>query len=116
MRSIRLDAWEFESSCSEEALELDISRRVAGQYASLAEFALEFGLTWESDQTPMPLSSLRQCAMVCAHLRDACTAGSGGGGAIPSLAGSSSGMERGAFVDKHRRILSALPMVYHCLD
>ena len=70
MRSIRLDAGEFESSCSEEALQLDISRRESGQHASLAEFASELGLTWESDLAPVLLSSLKQCAMVCGHLRE----------------------------------------------
>ena len=70
MRSIRLDAWEFESNCSEETLALDISRRDSGQYSSLAEFAQELGLTWAPEQLSVPLGSLSQWGMVCAHLRE----------------------------------------------
>ena len=70
MRSIRLDAWEFESSCSEEALEMDISRRDSGQYSSLAEFAQELGLTWAPEQLSVQSGRLSQWGMVCAHLRE----------------------------------------------
>ena len=70
MRSIRLDAWEFESSCSEEALEIDICRRDSGQHASLPEFARALGLAWEPEQPSVPLRSLSQCAIVCGHLRE----------------------------------------------
>ena len=70
MRSIRLDAWEFESNCSEETLALDISRRDSGQYSSLAAFAQELGLAWAAEQLSVQPGRLSQWGMVCAHLRE----------------------------------------------
>ena len=68
MRSIHLDAWEFESSCSEEALQLDISCRSSGQHDSLQTFLQGLMLPELAQFVWVDLPDLDRSAMVCEHL------------------------------------------------
>lgn len=68
MRSIHLDAWEFESSCSEEALQLDISWHSSGQHDSLQAFLEDLMLPEPAQLAWVALSDFDRSAMVCEHL------------------------------------------------